>query len=250
VTFEVELTDGKKGPVFRPIDKVLKDITNYLQDHNNLKPHYSVISIKKVIQAYRKADLLTSDQVQILEKAELNRQAASSIVQTNRQTSKPDQSLPMENFNLKENKNDLLKDLFSEQSRSKVLSALAPHFRFILQNPSLTDAQIKDKQNSLNSNLQQKADLNKLREAFRLAVYKNETASLRNWLTTNLGQQVVSSLEAVLFETASHIHGQIQHQLKKGKGADQNVIDSQVETYIRTTNTLAAISKKNAEGNK
>jgi hypothetical protein len=232
------------------LESIIKN-PSVLDSHGN---YINGNNFPQIVSAYKKAGHLGHELEKLLtqKQADLRTRLRelSALPRAKTTTSKPDQSLPMENFNSRENKNALLKELFSEKSRSKVFSALAPHFRFILQNPSLTDIQITDKLKSLTSSSpQQKADLNKLRESFREAVYRNQTTILGNWLKTDLGKKVASNLEAVLYETASHIHGQIQHQLKKGKDADQKVIDSQVETYIRTTNTLAAISQKNAEAN-
>jgi hypothetical protein len=83
ITFNVELTNGKKGEVIRPYEKVLVDITNYLQNPTKLKAYYSQKSMKIVIEAYRRVNLFTPDQRKILEKKELDRQAGSSIAQTN-----------------------------------------------------------------------------------------------------------------------------------------------------------------------
>jgi hypothetical protein len=132
-------------------------------------------------------------------------------------------------------------------SSTKALIEFLPHIRFILGQPDLNEKSLVNKRKEFTETLQQQADINRLREAFRADVLQAKTVSLRNYLATPNGENVRQNLEALTYETIAHAFGQIKHQISKGKQANQTEIDGQIRIYQKTTQALTAIARKLAQ---
>jgi hypothetical protein len=276
--FQIERSDEKVDEIAIEKDTVLRIIKSVLQGQSKIpvESYLTKRNFLQIAQAYEKRDLLDQETSTLLkqtignlqkkkqEEAAAIQKLSKAIPSTNSQeiaTQPGDQELvdeitaglkaasekpEIENFNAREDKEKILKDLFSKQeSKTKMLTEdLIPHFRHILNKPELHDQQIREVRNQSIASPQKAVDLKRLRDEFMKAVAKNETASLNVWLKSDLGQRVSENLEAILYDTASHVHRQILHQLKKGKQADQQVISNQITSYIKTTNILASIAKR------
>lgn len=263
--FELTSLSQEKSKVRISKEQILGEIQAVMSGERKVEeiPHLLTSSnLNRVINSYYKQSLLPSATIQLIKDVQ-SRSKGESLAQKPIATaeaasidtisaskddtdSKVGKTLAVENFSMKDDKESFLKELFANQrSKTKILTEdLAPHFRHILGKPRLTDKEIRQARLASTSSSQITTNLKRLRDDFLKAIVKNETVSLPVWLKTDLGKNVSANLEAVLYDTASHVHRQVQHQLEKGKQADSKVINNQIQAYIKTTNIMASIVKR------